>query len=171
MYRAPTGEFGSVRELELFFFGDVDYDLGGDVAEDLDRDGIFAESLDGIGELDLTLVDLEVLRGETFGDVGGGDGAKHLIVFASLAGEADRDAVEKRRLLLCGVQLSGGLFRKRSANALERFHIPDAGFNSELARQKKIAGIAGLHGDDLAPMAQLIDVFLKNDLHVLSLSS
>jgi hypothetical protein len=31
-----------------FFFG-VDLDFGGDVAEHLDGDGVFAESLDGIG--------------------------------------------------------------------------------------------------------------------------
>src|SRR5690242_9016048 len=80
MYRAPTEAFASAAELESFFFGHVNDHLGGDVTEDFDGDGIFAEGFDGIGELDLALVDLEGLRGETFGDVGGGDGAEHLIV-------------------------------------------------------------------------------------------
>lgn len=171
MYRAPTRKTSSDRVLELFFFGDVDRNLSGDVAKDFDGDGIFAEGLDGIGELDLALIDFEILRGEAFGDVGGGYGAEHLIVFASLAREVQRDAVDQRRLFLRGVELVGGFFRKRGTNPLEGFHVADAGFNSELARQKKIASVAGLDGDDFASVAEFFDIFLKNDLHEFSLSS
>src|SRR6202041_2722413 len=53
----------SANDLELFFLGDVDDHLRGDVAEDFDGDGIFAEGFDGIGDLHLALVDLEVLGG------------------------------------------------------------------------------------------------------------
>ena len=143
----------------------------GDIAEDFDGDGIFAEGFDGIGELDLALIDLEVLRGETFGDVGGGDGAEHLVVLAGLAGEVERHAVEQLGLFVSSVKLRGGFFRKRSADALERFHVPDAGFDGELAGQQVISCVAGLDADDLAAVSQLIYIFLKNDLHFLSLSS
>ena len=156
---------------QLFFLGDVDGDLSGDVAENFDGDGIVAEGFDGIGDLDLALIDFEILGGQGFGYVGGGNGAEHLIVLAGLAGEAERDAVEERGLLLRGVEFVGGFLRERSADALEGFHVADAGFDGELARQKKIAGVAGLDGDNFAAMAELFDVFLKNDLHVFSLSS
>jgi hypothetical protein len=74
-------------------------------------------------------------------------------------------------LLLCDVEFVGGFFRQRSADAFERFHVADAGFNGKLARQEEIAGVTGLDGDNFAAMAELFDVFLKNDLHVFSLSS
>src|SRR5579859_787033 len=95
MYRAPTGKIPASCGVELFFLGNVDDYLRGDVAEDFDGDGIFAEGFDGIGELDLALVDFEVLRGEAFGDVGSGDGAEHLVVLSGLAGEVQGHAIEE----------------------------------------------------------------------------
>jgi len=165
----PPAHFGVLPE--LFFFGDVNGDLSGDVAKDFDGHGVFAEGFDGIGDLDLALVDLEILRREGFGDVGGSDGAEHLIVFPGLARELQRYAIEQSRLFLSRVQFRGGLFRKRCADAFNRFQIAGIGFHGKLARQKEIAGVAGLDGDDVAAMAELFDVFLKNDLHVLSLCS
>src|SRR5580704_3837570 len=158
-------------DLELFFLRDVDNHLCGDVAEDFDGDGIFAEGFDGLGDLDLALVDFEVLRRERFGNVGGGDGTEHLVVLAGLARELQRHTIEQLRLFVRGIQLRGGLFRERRADAFDRLQIAGIGFNGELARQKEIAGVAGLDGDDVAAVSQLFDIFLKNDLHVVSLSS
>src|SRR5206468_9526405 len=41
----------------------------------------------------------------------------------------------------------------------------------QLLRQKKIACIARLHRDNVTAVPQLVNVFLKNDLHIFSLSS
>src|SRR5882724_5453363 len=155
----------------LRFLADVDVYAGGDLTEHLDGDRVVAESLDGFGELDLALVNLEALGCEAFGDVRSSDGAEEMIVLAGLASELDGHAAEEFGLLLRGVHFRGGFFRERSANALESFHVAGGGFDGQLARQKKITGVAGLYGDDVTTMAELIDVFLQNDLHVFSLCS
>src|SRR6266852_1949050 len=164
------GEIAESRELLGFFF-DLGFYFGGYVAENFYDDGILAEGFDGFAELDLALVDLEALHGEGFGDVGGGDGAEELVVLAGLAGEAESDAVDERGLLLRGFELVGGFLGQRGANALEGFHVAAGGFDGELARQQEIAGVAGLDGNDVAAVAELIDVFLQNDLHGVSLCS
>jgi hypothetical protein len=47
----PCANSQSTCDLNLFFFGYVDRDLRGDVAEDFDGNGIFAEGLDRIDEI------------------------------------------------------------------------------------------------------------------------
>src|ERR1700676_538789 len=123
---------GNATNKLLGFFFDLDFYFGGYVAEDLYGDGIFADGFDGFLELDLALIDLEALRGEGFGDVGGSDGTEELIVLAGLAGEAHGDAVDERGLLLRGVELVGGFLGERGANALEGFHAAGGVFNGTL---------------------------------------
>src|SRR6266571_440553 len=74
---------GSKRRLRFFLYGH--FDLCGDVAEHLDRHLRFPDDLDRLGELHLTLVGLEALRGKPFRNVGGGHRTEHLIVLAGLA--------------------------------------------------------------------------------------
>src|SRR3982074_945668 len=106
-----------IRAKGLRFLFDLGLYFSGYVAEDFYGDGIFAEGFDGFTELDLALIDLEALRGESFGDVAGGDGAEQLVVLAGLAGEAHGDAVDERGLLLRGFELSGGFLGERVADA------------------------------------------------------
>src|SRR6266480_1242423 len=146
----------------LFFFSDVNLDLRGNVAENFDGHRILTDGFDRFGKLDLALVYLEVLRGERFGDVRGGDGAEHLIVLAGLARETKLHTIDQRGLFLRGVQFGGGFLRQRRANALQGLHVASGGFDRQLLRQQEIPGVAGLYGDDIAPMAELIDVFLKD---------
>ena len=51
-----------------------------------------------------------------------------------------------------GVQFSRGFLGQRSANALEGLHVAAGGFDAKLARQKKIARVAGLDGDHISAM-------------------
>src|ERR1700746_1623842 len=95
-------------ELRLGFFVYGDLDGGGYVAENFDRDILFADDFDRFGQLDLALVYFEALCGERFGNVAGGNGAEHLIVLTGLARELYGDAVEKFSLLVRGVQFGGG---------------------------------------------------------------
>src|SRR5882724_8317059 len=109
--------------------------MGDDVAEDFDRDVMFADGFDWYGELYLALVNFEALRSKTFGDVACSDRSEHLIVVAGLALEVERNAREQFRLLLCGFEFGGRFFREGSANAFERIHVPCCRFNREAARQ------------------------------------
>src|SRR5579885_652272 len=151
--------------MQLFFFADVDADLGGDVPEHLDGGGIVAEGLDGVAQLHLALIHVETLSGESFGDVRGSDGAEELVVFAGFAREAERNEVQEFGLFVSGIELRGGFLREGTADPLESLHVAGGGFNGELSRQQKVAGVARLDGDHVAAMTQLFDIFLQNDLH------
>src|ERR1700722_6482915 len=158
-----VGAAASVKlDPRLFFFGDGDFEFGGDVTEDFYLDGKFAKGFDRVVELDLALVDLEALGFERVGDVAVGNRAEELSVFGGLARELKLDAVERSGLLLRRGMLGGRLLRQRTADALERFHIAGGGFDSQLLRQQKIARVAGLHVHDVAAVAELFNVFLKN---------
>src|SRR5271165_1636275 len=158
------------RKLFHVFFFDVDLDGGVDVAEDLDGHGVIAESLDGLGDVDLALVHLEVLRRERFGDVAAGDGAEHLLVFAGFTLKGERNVIQQSDLLLRALEFRGGFFGQGGADTLQCFHVAASGFDGHFAREQKIAGVAGLDGDDVAAVAELFDVFLKNDFHDRSLA-
>src|SRR5262249_40605241 len=121
--------------------------------------------------LHLALIDLEAQRAESFGNVRGGHRAEELIVLASLAREAQGNAIHLRGLLLCSVELRCGSLCQRGTNALERLHVALRGLDGQLARQKKIARVARLDRDDVASMAELLNVFLQDDLHADSLCS
>src|SRR6266581_420468 len=106
---------GSKRRLRFFLYGH--FDLRGDVAEHLDRHLRFPDDLDRLGELHLTLVGFEALRGKPFRNVGGGHRTEHLIVFTGLARELQRYAIQQFGLLLRGLQLGRSFLGERSANA------------------------------------------------------
>src|SRR5713226_6578042 len=158
-------------EKRLCFFFDRHLDLRRHVAEYLDGHRKFADGLERFAKLRLALVDLEALRRQSFRDVRGGDRAEHLIVLPGLAREFQRNAVEQRGLLLRGLQLRRRFLGQRRANPLDGLQVARRRFDRQLLRQKKIACIARLHGNHVAAVAQLFNVFLKNDLHVFSLSS
>lgn len=61
----------SEEVIGLFFFFDRQLDARGDFAEQLDRNLIFADQLDGIRQNDLALLDRVALRGKRLGDVSG----------------------------------------------------------------------------------------------------
>src|SRR5579864_6361857 len=71
----------------LRFFFDGHFEFGGDSVNELHGDWPFADDLDRLVELDAALVDLEALRLQGIGQIGGGHGAEQLVVFAGLAGE------------------------------------------------------------------------------------
>ena|SRR5204862_2985871 len=50
-----------------------DFDGSGDVTKNFDGDSLFADRFDGLGELDLALIDFEALRCEGFRDIAGSD--------------------------------------------------------------------------------------------------
>src|SRR5215472_8795846 len=159
------------KRCALRFFVDGDFDLCGDVAKNLDGHLRLADDFDRLSELHLPLVDLEALRAKSFGDVGGSHGAEHLIVLAGLACKLQRNEIEQLGLLLRCINLRRGLFGQRGTNALDGFQVSFGGFDRELAWQQVISRVTRLHGHYVTAMPQLVDIFLKNDLHFASLSS
>lgn len=67
---APQSHSGAAQRARLGFAFNREIHGGDDVAVELDRDGKFANRLDGVVELDLALVDGVALRGERIGNVG-----------------------------------------------------------------------------------------------------
>src|SRR6266481_9807986 len=155
----------------LPFFFDAHFDFCGHVAEYLYRHGKLTDSLQGFTKLGLALVNLEALCCEPFRDISGSDRAEHLIVLARLSLELQRNAIQQLGLFLGRFHLRRRFLRQRSPNALDDFQVSSGCLDSEFFRQQKIAGIAGLHRDNVTAVAQLFDVFLKNNLHECSLGS
>src|SRR5262249_21684441 len=118
-----SGENFVVDKLGGGLFRDVKLHAGSEIAKYFYRRGIMPARPDRIGEYNRPLVDVESLRSQSIRDVGGSDRAEELIVFAGLARELERDAVEHLRLLLRSVELGGGLFCQRTTNAFESFHV------------------------------------------------
>src|SRR4051812_33359570 len=92
-----VGDGGSGDWLSNFLScigGDVHGNVSSDFAMQFDRDGEVAQALDRLGELNFPAVEIEAFGSEFTGDVGGGDGAEELTVFAGLAGEAEGEWLE-----------------------------------------------------------------------------
>src|SRR3989449_8348161 len=127
---------------------------------------MLAERFDGIGNLNLALVDLEALRGQRFGDVRRRDRAKQLVLLTGLACKLDRNGIQELGLLFGGGMLGGGSLRQGSADALKLLHVAGRSFDGQLARQEKIAGVARGDGHDFAAVAQLFDVLRSEERRV-----
>ena len=67
---------GAAQQSGLSFLLDDDFELRGDAVDQLHGDNRFADDFDGLIERDAALVDLEALRGERIGQIGGSDRAK-----------------------------------------------------------------------------------------------
>src|SRR5277367_6208800 len=125
-YESKNTHANAYRVRLLFFFH-REFHGGGDFPVELDRNIVFADDFDRLGERDLFLVDGETLGGEGFGDIGGGDGAKELIVVPCLAREFERDSGEKLGELLRVALLRGFLLREGGAHFFQALHVARAG--------------------------------------------
>src|SRR5206468_6432886 len=87
-FRLQTWSFLLARA----FRHDADFEVRRDVAMELHRNGVLAELLDGLRELQLAAVQLEAFGGERIGDVAAGDRAVERLGLADLARNLDLDA-------------------------------------------------------------------------------
>src|SRR5205807_2002975 len=83
---------------------DRNRDLGADVGVELDAYAEFAQRADGLGQVDLALVDVDTAFVELALDVARGDGAVQLVLLADLHGEGDLHGRDATRL--AAVQIS-----------------------------------------------------------------
>jgi hypothetical protein len=104
--------------------------MRGDIAMKLYGHVEFAETLEGIVEVNLAAIDIEALGFEGRGDVGRSDRSKQVILFADLALKGELHVIELLR-----ESFGAGLFLCRLAHG-SGLHLVDDGF----------VGTAGLDG-------------------------
>src|SRR5580765_1927185 len=144
---------------------DGDLQLRGHVAVQLDRDRRLAERLQRLGQVDLAAIDVEPLHRQRLRDVGGDDRTIELFGIADAAGNRQlglRDPLRQRlgRLPVFGLARVGEL-----ALAFDQLLVPVGDEQGQLARQQKVARVAGRHLHHLATLAEVVHVLTKNDFH------
>src|SRR5712691_5009978 len=149
----------------LRFLFDDDLERAGDFLIDLCSHLVFPDDLDGLGELNLALIQLKALLGKSFGNVGRGNRAEELVAFAGLARKAQGHGGESLGLFLRGFALGGGAFGECGADFFEALQRRSCGFDAQLARQQIVARVARRDFHDLAARAEFFHIFLQNNLH------
>src|SRR5690606_24298182 len=116
-------------------------------------------------ELDRLRVDLEVLGGVLVRDVAGGHRAIESALFARVRDDRARDLLELLRERL-ELHLRLALLRDEAAlDALEAVEVVLRHLDREALGQEVIAAVAVRDVDDIADLAELLDVSLKEDFH------
>ena len=144
---------------------DDDSQLGRHVGEELDRDGVAADTLDRL-ERELAAVDPDLfLLPETVGDVRRRDRAEQRSRRPRIRVEAQlelREPVGDRARLVDGLRLVPRALR---VAPLELAHQAGRRRLGESARQQVVACVAARDADDLSAQADLVDVLTEDDLH------
>ncbi len=125
----------------------------------LDFDLVHAETADAIGELDLLAIDLDAALGQRLDDFLGADGTEEFGLVRHAGGDLDRGTLhalgEREGLhFTLGLRLGGLL-----AEDLDLTLGSGRGGDRECMGEEIVAGVPGLHLDDVAHVAQLEHVF------------
>ena len=149
---------------------DEDADVGEDVAGEADADFFGAELAEGLGELDLAVLDgCAGAFGEALGDVARGDGAEEAALLADAGAEDEFLAVDG------GGERRGGFVELALADsvglgeALGAGEVVGGGGAGETAGQEVVAGKAIFDLLDLTDLRGAFDLFKEHDLHGASL--
>src|SRR3989442_2332910 len=148
-----------------FLLDDFHHDFRPDVGVDLDAPAEFAQRADRLRQVDLALVDVHALLLEPALDVARGDGAVQLVFVAYLDREREADAAEPARLGLGDLTLGGAALGGALRFERDPLLVPLGGGIREPLGQEEVAGVAVLHLDDLARLAQVLHVLSQDDLH------
>src|SRR3990172_409066 len=163
----PGGRAASTRRHRTSGGLRLDLHLGlpHDIAVELHRDLEVAHGLDGLPEVEGASVELEPARGERLDDVERGDRAVELVLLAHLALQDHRRVGQPLRHRLRARLELGGLGLGALPLLLELPHVLGVGRHGQAARQEVVPPVAGLHLDELAALAQVLDVFSQDELH------
>ena len=131
----------------------------------LDRHAVDAERLDRVVQVDQSLLDVEALRVELFGDVGRRDGAEQLPFLTDTSGEGELNLLEPFGQL--GGRLNALVLGRLEAAALlsDPLQVARRRFVGEPARQEEVAGVPVLDRDDVAWLPQVLDRLTEDDFH------
>ncbi len=121
--------------------------------------------LSGSLKLNLAAIDLEALRRQLGGDVGGGHRAEQMALFAGLAGEAQRDRRELGDQFLSLNLFSGRAAGRSGLHLLNDSLVGLGGLQRQLARQQIIAAVAFRDLHHVSAVAKIGYVFLQNYFH------
>ena len=139
---------------------DQDVESSCDLGVQLDRHFMHAEGLDGVGKLDLFLVQIQtVLVFGCLGDLLGADGTEDLAALTGLHGHGDLDLLQIGSHLLCIRKLFGCQLFFVLLLELQVIQIFLGRFQTQFFGNDHISGIAVAHIDDLALFAQGFYIF------------
>src|SRR6266567_1668204 len=141
------------------------FDCRGDLTMKSDGHIIFAEYFEWTVQLDFAPVSAVALACQLFRDVDSGDRTEEIAVFAHFPRKGHGDAVHVLRQFF-GLRLFLGLELQKFQTAL--LHpLPSlrCGRDRHFLGQQVISRVPVRHFDDLAPRAQLFDVFNQNHFH------
>ncbi len=105
------------------------------------------------------------LVSELAGNVGRGDGAEQLAVFAGFAGEHEHHRFELGNEFLRLGFLRGGTTRGGCLHLLDDSLVRQGGLQRQLAGQQEVAAVAVGHLDYIAAVAQVGYVFFQDHFH------
>src|SRR6266851_6508894 len=174
--RSATAVSGMARGSEKFltflsagsFSHDADLEVRRDVAMELHRNGVVAELLDRLRELQLAAVQLEAFGGERLGDVAAGDRAVERLGLADLAGNLDLDAGHPLRHCLGDLLILELFHVELHALALDLLFVALGRQQRHLPRQEVVARVAVRDLQQVAAASEMVDVFSQYDFHGLS---
>src|SRR5256885_1752854 len=132
---------------------------------DLDAYPEFPEGADRLGEIHLSLVDVDAQFLELALDVARGHGPVQPVLFADLHGEGELDAFELPSFALGRLALDGALLGEPVCLERDALSVALRGRIREPFRQQEVAGVAVLYLDDLAGLPEVLHVFAENDFH------
>src|SRR5690606_21598437 len=113
----------------------------------------------------LAALDLDAERRQRLGDIRRADRAEQLALGPRLSLDAHRLALELSRALLRPRELLGRASLELGPPFLELRDVLGRGDGRLAFRDEEVARVAGLHLDQVADTAQVVDFLEQNDLH------
>src|SRR5690606_1034935 len=164
---AGTYQRGSRRDAcrLLVLADDPELERRDDAGREAHRHLVLAERLHRLLELDPAMVDLDVRLLQLLRDVAAGDRAEQLLVLADHALELERHAVDAVRELVRRGALLLDLAGDDGALVLEAVLVGNRRGDREATRHEVVAAVARANRDDLAGLAEVLDVLREDNLH------
>src|ERR1043165_3088409 len=153
------------RQKLLVFPDDPKLEVGDHAGSEPHGDLVLTEGLDRLIELDRAVVDIDSRALELLGDVLVGDRAEQLLVLADHALELQRHDVDARGDDGGARALLGDLALDQRLLVVEAVLVAHGGADREAARHQVVAAVPRTHRDQLARLAEVLNVLREDDLH------
>src|SRR5262249_19305477 len=143
----------------------LDSQLGCDLPVQPHLDVVRSDCLDRLREVDGAPIDAVTLARERFGDVQSSDRSIELFLLADLAPKLQ---LHRLKLLRFRLSLILELLLARRDNLLVVLHLTEVFFirhHRHLPRKKKVAAVSVLDGDNVARLAQFLNILSQDDFH------
>ena len=133
--------------------------------------GMFTQGTDGGVHEDAAAVHIHAQSGQGIADDAAGHGAVQLVVVAHMHGDDDFQGFQPGAQGL-GVSAQGvHAFLELLAFQFKGLHVGFGSHHGQALGQQEVAAVAGLHGDDVAKVAEIFHVGAEYQFHVRLLRS